>query len=161
MKRRIFIIIGVTLIVGAGIFLTYWYFKASAIQTKEFAGNLQSIKGDSIFVKGEPFLTDTKIAQSIGIGSSSMSTVEIIITADTKITRTTFHIPTADELKKTNGMFEPDKLPREQSAVGLDTLENDFKTTYYTIGVRAVSAINVIGQQKFTAKQIEYIFPVQ
>lgn len=161
MKRKVIIVIGIAIIAIAGAFLAYRYFKMPVVQTKEFNGNLQSIKNNSIFVQGSPFSSDAKVIQSIKIDPNNPPTVEIVVTADTKIIRTTFYMPTADELKKTNGMFYPDKLPKEQSSVGLDMLLNDFKIAHYIIGIKVKGTTNVIGQPKFTAQQIEYTFPVQ
>ncbi len=154
--KKYWIWILTALIFGLGIFAIYRYYPAHLIESKEFDGNLMTVKNKSILVKGAPFSVDPK---SVGIDPNNLPVVEVAVTSDTKIVRTTFQIPLADELKKTNGMFEPDKLPRQQAIASFDTLKKDFSGTQYTIGMKIISLKNVVGKQQIVAQEIDYIFP--
>lgn len=120
----------------------------------EFDGSFKSVANNIMTASGS-FLSTDGVTRS-----DTQDNVQILISPQTRITKTSFAMPTAEELKKNNGMFEPEKLPKTTTVVSVDDLKNDADMGY-GIGIEVKSAgdKNIIGLKSFSATEINYIIP--
>ncbi len=117
--------------------------------TNEIMANLVKVEGNSLSVaakyinttSGNPYYDDFR-------------DVEVIVDPKTKITRIALQLPSQEELKKTNGLFYPDKLPRVQSAATLDILKKDFSLAAISLTAKGVG--NILNSKSFIATEITY-----
>lgn len=124
-------------------------FDSQSLTSQEFTGTLESYEGN-ILVAGGIYTLETANEAEV----QEIKKVEIIVGPNTKITRTLLTLPTAEELKKTNGYFESDKLKKVESQVDLATLQKD--TDGFGMGIFAKSDRNIFGASSFTATEINY-----
>jgi hypothetical protein len=141
------IIIGAVVVMAVIVGLVYWTSRPVQIKAYEFAGKIDKVQGNTIFTKGlftvpdHPELTDPQYEQSMQITADN----------NTKIIKIVQILPTAAELKKSGGMYEPAKLKSEQQAGSIADI-----ATGITDGVFAKSTSNIYKKDKFTASEIKY-----
>ena len=116
----------------------------------EFTGTLQEYK-DNIFTVEGIYVLEGQNDSDI----QEMTTVKIIIEPDTKIIRTLLTFPTKEELSKTKGYFDADKLERVDSEVDLATFQEDASGGFGE-GIFAKSNKNIAGKTIFTATELNY-----
>lgn len=144
--KFILFILVLVLLLGIG-----WYFYDSRQEKSyEFAGNVQKIEENILFVKGQTMRNN--------VFSPGLKEVEVEITPDTSITRVTFRIPTSEELVTTGGVFKPSELPKEQTVGSLETLTSDIEET--VVSIQIVSKRNIFGKTQFKASEIIYTVPL-
>ncbi len=115
----------------------------------EFTGTLEEYKDGALIVNG------IYTMESEGSSPQEITAVRIIVAPDTKIIRTVLTLPTREELAKTNGRFDTEKLARADSEADLSTFQKDISGVF-GIGIFARSNENIIGKTVFTASEINY-----
>lgn len=148
----------VVVIVAGGLVWGWYQFKNwrdNRTISNEFVGDLGGIKGNTILVSGR-FYTDKK-----AFLPQTKDPIEVQVSIDnsTKFHRVTFQIPTAEELKKTNGIFYPDKLPKQEKDVSFDDFVKDASSSHFIFGLDVLAKDNILNASKFTASNITYRFP--
>lgn len=149
MKGRIILLI---ILLGALISLAWFVFRdtsGSARKTNQLQGNLSKITGDSLFVSGKYVNPINKKPFS-----GDFIDVEVDIASSTQIIRVGLQLPSAEELKKTNGYFKVDDLKKEETVVDLAILKNDSQRS--AISLTAMSADDIYNSKKFQASEIIY-----
>src|SRR3989344_9636013 len=141
-NKKILLLVVFLLVAGAGFF----WFQNNKIKTNEFAGNVVSVGDSSFVVKG------TYTIDRISVGTvGELRDVEVLVDSNTQITRESFKIP--EGVKS----FDPNKLPKQITQVGLDKIKADSDLT--TVGVIIQASKNIYGKNKFTASNIVYRVP--
>ena len=140
----------VMIIVGLGIYAGLRYV---ALSTSEIKGNLTRVEGSSLFVSAKYWNTKSNTALT-----NTFTPIEVVITSETRITRSGFLLPTEEELKKTGGAFYPEKLPKEVTVVDLETLKKDLSISTISLAVKA--GHNISGSKKFEAAEVTYTAPI-
>lgn len=130
-----------------------WYFwRVPKPQSFQIAGPIQKIEGNSIFVNAVFY--DARNPSQI-LDSENRREVEVVVVPETRFVKTTIIMPSREELEKTNGYYEPGKLPQSQGAGTIDDLKSG-----EAAGVFVASAKNIFGEAKFQAAEIRYILSV-
>jgi hypothetical protein len=122
--------------------------KGKATQT--FEGNVREVGVDYILVEGK-YQTDLSDAEA------KLTTVKVSVNSITLLSRKTFVIPSAEELAKTGGRFEPAKLPTKESPSSMQMLAQDSNKA--SLGVTVKSFENIYGKKSFVASEINYVLP--
>ncbi len=148
-KKVLLMVLAVLILAG----LIGWYFwRVPRPQSFQIAGPIERAEGNSIFVnavfmaQGDP----SKI-----LNPEARQEVEVVVTPQTKIVKTALHMPTREELQKSNGYYDPSKLQQEKGPGSLQDL-----TSGSVDGIFARSDQNIYGQSKFEAAEIDYILAV-
>lgn len=133
----------------AGFFVSKFFL--NRITAKEFVGNIQKIEGNTIYVKGlyvvpeKPELAD----QQRGFTQE----VQVLVSQDTQLIKIVLHMPTIEELKKTNGRWDPNKLPKEEVPANIEELTNKKEGLI----IHVLTKNNIFKKSKFVAKRIEFV----
>lgn len=117
----------------------------------EFTGTLQEYTDNVLLVSGVYALEGNPESDS----PQEPVLVEITIAPSTRITRTILTLPSQEELRKTEGRFDTDKLPRKDSEADISILQKDISGEF-GLGIFAVSDENIAGKKSFTATEINY-----
>ncbi len=143
--KRLSLTIIILALVGAGFWI--WSFnRGPSVKSYEFVGVIKNMDGQSLTLKGQ-FIDN-------GNSVSKDTEVVVVVTADTKITKSSIHLPTAEEVRKTDGRYDPSKLKREMVAGSLSDLKN-FDST-----VDIKSSSDIYNKSRFEASEIIYTIPV-
>lgn len=148
-------IIAVVVLVVAGYFGATYYYN-NRYDSRQFIGPVQKVEGDTIYAKGN-FVVAGHNELS---GPNKLKDVKIVVGPSTKITKIQLYLPTAEELKKTGGVYYPDKLKNDTKVVSLDVLKSDLANSGFSIDAKSVE--NIYSKSKFTASEISYrigVFP--
>lgn len=116
----------------------------------EFTGTLQEYKDNVLTVRGV-----FTLAEQNNSDVQKPIDVQIIVEPSTKITRTILTLPTQEELAKTDGRFETDKLTRTDSEADFATLQKDISGEF-GVGIFVKSNKNIAGKAVFTADELNY-----
>jgi len=148
------IILGV--LVGAGVWIWWSNYRpginlGSKIESYEFAGQIVNINGNNITLKGAFVM-----ANQNDLAKNEIREVTVLVSDDTKITKTLLYIPTAAELEKTGGLFYPDKLKKDYQDVNLETLKSEGASS----GLIVKSTTNIYDKSSFSVSEISYTEPV-
>mgnify|MGYP001559735826 CR=1 FL=1 len=125
------------------------------IQSKEFIGQVLSVSGNSIFLKGSFTILNPKDLKAPRI-SPDLKEVEVIIDGKTKFVKTLLYLPSAEDLKKTGGRYNPDELKKEIR----DGLLQDIKNNEGNLSIIVKSQNNIFNKQRFITSEIDYIEPI-
>ena len=150
MNIKLKIISIIVLIVIVGIGYSYLYYKESGAEAKEFVGTVESVKDSSIVVEGFYSVPDQPEVQI----PNQKRRITVLFDQNTTFTKESIHLPSAEELKATDGYYDPSKLKRDKVQGSID----DFKEG--GVSVVITSSTNVYGQPSFHAVEILYIEPV-
>lgn len=136
-------------LVIAGFFFSQYLLQEKII-SKEFVGSVQKTEGSVIFLKGLYIVPEKPelIKQQGGFTQD----VQVIVNDSTEIVKTLVHMPTNEELKKTNGRWDPNKLPKEE-VKGTVAEMTDGKQGLL---IRVLTDTSIFKKSKFTAKRIEF-----
>jgi hypothetical protein len=140
----------------AALFLAIFFVLLSADKTQSFFfdGSLASVDGDGfLIVRGKYALAGLESQYS-----NDFVDVQVAVAADTKIIRQAFKVPSQEELKKTNGQFFPERIPKEESVSDIQQLIKDSANT--TIGIYVKASSNIYGKTRIKAEEIRYITPI-
>ena len=118
--------------------------------TEFFEGNVKEVGVDYILVEGK-YRTD------LDDMSKELVTVKATVGNTAVLTRRTFQIPSAEELAKTGGRFEPAKLPLKESGSNMETLAQDSNKSSLGVVVKAFG--NIYGEKVFSASEVTYTLP--
>ncbi len=152
-KKNIIILILVLAVAVGGVLVWNWKFRIK-YQSNEFVGRVEKIEGKTVSLKGVYVVLEHPEALS----SANQKDISVTVTADTKFVKTSIFLPTAEELKKTGGVYKADDLKRE---VGVGTMEDiTLNDSVSGLSVRVKSVENVYGRSSFVASEIGYTVPV-
>ena len=154
-KAHWLIVIAVIILAIAGSILSVRLYRAR-ITSAEFFGNFGSLKDHSIFADGK-FQTSRQTYLPAG---NQPFRAEIIVTPTTKFHRTAFYMPTAKELAKTGGRFNPDELKKDESDVDFAAFAKDASGSAWGIGLDVAANGNILNSVKFEASSITYRLPI-
>ena len=154
-KRILFSVIVAILILFALITYNRWgfYLFGGKIESREFAGHVNNIEGNLIYVSGNFVSSDHPETRKSG------SDIVVEINSETKFKRTLLYLPTKSELAKTNGVFDPKNLKRDVNEVNFNELVNDYNSRINYLGgitIYARTQKNIYGTKKILASEIEY-----
>lgn len=145
------------LVILAAVIISIWIFGrypgTPRIISNEFVGQVEKIEGNTVFVKGN-FHSDNHPET---LKPENRVEVQVTVGSKTTIARTSIMIPTAAELKKTNGLFDSSKLPQQTTNISLADLTTAIKSQQ-NIMLDILATENIYGRSKFTASKMSYNF---
>lgn len=155
-KIQLIFLVVLLLVILGGIFI--WQQKSGKINTPpeeelkayEFAGRIQSIEGSVIHTIG---LFQIPGREDLS-GPTYEKNMDIIVGSQTKLIKTVLQMPTDEELKKSNGYFDSNKLPKREVQGSLEELKEGIVD-----GVFAKSDSDIYKITSFTATEIKYFVP--
>jgi hypothetical protein len=139
----------------AGVFYYQNQKNANRPQSFEFHGSVDKIEGNTITASGV-FMDKNNVPISEGgtNETKSMTSVQLKVSPDMRITRTALQLPSAEELRKTNGMFNVDDLKKTDSQVNLQAIVTDLSNG--SVSIYAKSTKDIFGKSKFTPSELSY-----
>jgi len=150
LNQRLIIIplVGAVIVAGA-----IWFFIASRnrIVSHEFVGSITKVEGSLIYATG---VFKSSEHPEITAGDRVVE-VQIIIGPDTEFIKTTLIRPTQEELRKTDYIFYPDQLAKEQKNATIEDLLYDMKF-YPHPEITVKSSKNIFNKSKITPDQADY-----
>ncbi len=149
-KRTVIAVVAIAMALVAVLLLQTKSGTPKAKATQYFEGNVKEVGVDYILVEGK-YQTD------VSDPSTKLVVVKATVNATTLFKRKAFQLPTAEDLAKTGGMFEPAKLPMKESPSDMETLAQDYNKA--SLGVTLKSFENIYGQKVFSASEINYTLP--
>ncbi|MEK7203837.1 MAG: hypothetical protein AAB627_02030 [Patescibacteria group bacterium] len=149
-RKKYTILILVAIVLAAA--FSYW--RIQKPESFEIIGNVKKIEDSRILVEGQYVIK--KDSQP---GQLSPIQFEVSVSDKTVITRSAFIVPPKEELAKTGGRFEPQKLPRQESRVSLNDLRQDVNGRY-GVSLTAQSSNDIYGRTEFEAVNIIYNVPI-
>ena len=141
-RLLVFISIALVIIIG-GVF--FWLNQA---YTYEFAGSIDSIEGDTVFMAG--FFSEN--GKPIPGKEDQEASIEILVDSNTKLTRLALKIPRGVT------MFNTNDLEKEESLTDLETIKNDLLRGHI-IGIEAVLKKSR-ADDKFIGRTLYFRVPV-
>ena len=132
----------------AGFFASEFLFGERG-EAKEFIGQVKKVE-DSLILANGLFVNRDKPELA---KNSLKKDVKIKVSPETTIVKILMYMPTSEELKKTDGRWNPAELKQEEVPGTVPDLT--YKKENLTI--RVVSDKNIFNKPKFTAKRIEYV----
>jgi len=157
-RKIIFSIIAMIILLMVVFTYDKWatYFPGEKIESKEFAGHIDSIEGNLMYVSGSFVSLDHPETGKVA------SEIVIEIDSDTKFKRTLLYLPTESELEETGGVFYPEDLERDVNEVNFIELVGDFNSVDYVGGITiyAKTQENIYGMERILASEIEYTVAV-
>ncbi|HYE22362.1 MAG TPA: hypothetical protein VD998_02105 [Verrucomicrobiae bacterium] len=151
-KLTLLLLAGVVLIVAVVLQIQKNQKENASDKAFEFHGNVWQVSDNRIEVQGS-FKIEGKDFNS----SDPIKTVMVEVGPETKIIRNAFKMPSAEELKATNGMFKPNELPKEERPSTVEELRQDHLTK--TIGIKIISKKDILNKESFIASEIIYTLP--
>lgn len=148
MSKKILLTI-IVIIVAALLVGGVWLF-LHRVQSNEFVGKVTKADGNTLTMEGVFVVKDRPDLSN----PSNSKTVSVVIDQNTKLTKEKLFLPTAQEVEKTGGRFNPSDLKREAIIGSID----DFKTGQ--VSVRVLGMGNIYGKKLFVASEVIYIEPV-
>ncbi len=139
---RLLAIIGILLVITAAL-LTWLNPFGEKLNSREFVGVVKEASGSNVLLNGY-YIVDGK-------PSGKLADVRVSFAEGMTITRTVHYRPSQEELKKTNGIWNPNTAPSVQETKTVADLKN-------LIGrdIVAHAALNVFGKKSFIATSITY-----
>jgi len=128
--------------------VVFGFFYVQNTRVYEFAGSVSKIESGVIFASGR-FL---KNGEPIPGKEDDLVILQIKTDNDTKITRLALHIPTGA------GSFDTKDLKQEESAVNLDTIQNDFAQSP-SMGIES-SLRKGFFDKNYTARSLYFRVPI-
>ena len=142
-------IVAVIALAVAGFFASKFLFGEHG-ESREFIGQVKKVEGNVIWTNGVFVNQDNPELAKNGFRKDN---VKIVVSSETTITKILMYMPTSEELKKTDGRWNPADLKQEEtSGTVADLTDNKEGLT-----IRVLSDKNIFNKSKFTAKRIEYI----
>ncbi len=148
-RKTIFFILIIIAIAIAGFFVSKFLFGERG-EAKEFIGQVKKVEGNVILVNGV-FVNQDK--PELARNGFRKEGVKIVVSPETTIVKILMYMPTSEELKKTDGRWNPADLKQEETSGTLADLTDRKEGST----IRAVSDKNIFNKSKFTAKRIEFV----
>ena len=144
MKKLFIVLIVLSIIVGG--FWVWRIYRQPKIVTKEFAGTIQGVDGNTLLVRGVYLsLEHPELSRP-----EQQRDVQIVLTADTRLIYTTYYRPTPEEVAKNPGPYIVRDLKHEQKDGSLADLIPGKDIQVFT-------EANIYREKQFTAQRIEYL----
>ena len=121
------------------------------LNSTEFAGRIERIEGNTIFLNGNFIVTD----RPEFLNAENIIDVAVTVSETTEFIKNTVYLPSPEEVADTDGYFNASDLRQEKTAGSFDDLISDIG-----LGLEVTANGNIFGQTQFTASKIEYIDPV-
>lgn len=145
-----FSVIIIIIIIAAGIVFGFWQYQKTKIETKEFTGKVVRVEANAITVEGVYVVPDRPDLS----GPDKTKTVIGLLDEQSRLIKERLYLPSAEEVEKTGGRYDPSKLRREETPGSVEDLrEGD-------TSVRIIAARNIYGLSSFSVREIRYIEPV-
>ena len=128
-----------------------WYFNYRQTQSHQVQGQLETLTQNSLDIMGVHVL-DAYPEKS---DFANPQPIQVKITSDTKFVKTIWYMLTKAELAKTNGVWYPDKLKKEQQEGSITDLSlvQGMLLTIKTLN-------NSAGDKIITASEIDYVIRI-
>ncbi len=144
-------IVAAILIIGSFVYGVQWYKNRS--QSHLFNGEVVSVADSGVITVSGIYPRED------GLQPVAQKNIPVQTDAKTKFVKTLIYLPSTDELKATNGRYEPSKLKRENSDSTLAELKKSGQGTVISV----VANTNVYNQDAITPQQIKeinFILPI-
>jgi hypothetical protein len=151
MSKRAYLILLIAIVVVAAAAGIWAYQKRDKTESKSFVGGIEKVEGSTVTLNG---FYEVPAAPEKETPDNRVN-VDIIITPDTKLTKTLLHYPTPAELEKTGGAYKPSELRQEQVQGSMEDLKSGTVDGFF-----AYSEKNIYGKKAFEASEIKYMWTV-
>lgn len=145
-----FLLLTITVAILVGGFLLW---RRSGVVSHEFVGRVQKVENNQIILKGYFVIKNNS---SELVSAPKTEDISVLVTGDTKFTKTLIYLPTTDELKKTDGKYDPKNLKKEETSGSLDDIVNGVENMSITVKNNK----NIYNKRSFVAQEILYTEPV-
>lgn len=122
------------------------------IEAKEFIGQLIEVKSNSIIIEGAYNISSFQDSDQNNF-QPELKKVEVLVDSKTKFSKTLLYLPSAQDLEKTGGKYDPSGLKRGSAEGSLE----DLKIMEGGVSITAKSESNVYNRSRFFASEIQYI----
>lgn len=140
MKKVIFILI--LILVGAGVFLWQW----GRIASYQFVGQIEKVEGNMIYVKGLAVVPDKPESYN----QDKIKSVVVLLDDKTILEKEVWYMLSAEELKKSEGRWDPNQLRKEMQQGSMGDLDAGASVT-------VESRENIYNKTEFRAKKVKYL----
>lgn len=147
-EKIITVVLLVIILIGFG----YWFSTRERLKSREFVGVIVSTLDNKVTLNGFYRVPDQPGKEMV----DQKIDVRIVVGPKTKLVKTLLYYPTAAELEKTGGAYNPADLKKE---IVEGTIE-DLKSGKVD-GFSALSEKNVYGKGEFEASEIQYIWTIR
>jgi hypothetical protein len=118
--------------------------------SREMTGLLKEVNDRQVVIEGD--LVYEQNAPPLG----EMKTLEFTVPSDLKITKAIIHLPTSEELEKTNGSFNGATLKRDFMEGSLEDMKASLGSTRYGINIFAKFEENIYNRQSRVVTELKY-----
>lgn len=150
-KNVIVYVLIIGALAGAGFFVSKFAFE-KRIEATGYVGSVKKVEGNLIYSEGH-FLTPDN-PELYKSGYTGDFTVEV--TPETQFVKILMYMPTIEELRKTNGHWNPADLKKEEK----QGILADLTDKRQGLPFKVTSSKNIYGKSKFIAVKIEYVIEV-
>lgn len=146
--KKSFVILPLVVLVVLG----FWYYQKNRVEAREFVGKVQKVdvENQSLTVEGV-YTVENRPDLS---NPSNSRTVVVTINKDTEIIKERLKLPTLEEVEKTGGRYDPNKLEKEFVRGSLGDIKEG------ETSVRITADRNIYDRPSFIAGKITFIEPV-
>lgn len=149
-NKKIFTALFIVLLFFVSTIAFYFLYYKKIIVSKEFAGKFKSLSAQTVKVEGAYVFIKNRAE------TNQLSTMDVVVTDKTKITKIIIHLPTNEELKATNGYFDGRTLKRDTIVSDFANFSKDVSSTKDNINIFAKSEKNIYKKSSFEADEIKY-----
>src|SRR3989344_6321013 len=143
-KMAIIVILAVLILAG----FLYRILFIKTYESKEFIGPVEAVEGKYILSTG----VFTVIDHPEFYEPDKRKTVKIEITSNTEIIKILMHMPTLEDLEKTDGRWNPNEFWQEEKPGSIEDIKKG-----NGMMLKVSTKNNIFNKSKFQAQKIEYI----